>query len=173
VIRGVLQIEDFEALVVTLENIPDIDAQPENFIEQREVFKNMTIYVSSKYTSNTSRTFIGRGSEAGVVLLTLLNEDPEANIFDNYIATDPSIEFINSAINLIQNNRVQANMLNKKLHFSFSLTNNRTTCLALINSFLDAQYPWLEFSYVEYTNSSYNNTYLTSYAVGLEFVYKE
>ena len=173
VIRGVLQIEDFEALVVTLEKIPDIDAQTGNFIEQHEVFKNMTIYVNGKYTSNTSRTFIGKGSEAGVVLLTLLNEDPDANIFDNYIATDPPSSFNNVVINMNQNNSVQANMLNKKLHFSFSTSNNRTTCLALINSFIEAQYPWLEFGHVEYSNSNYENTYPTSYRAGLEFVYKQ
>ena len=173
VIRGVLQIEDFEALVVTLENVPDIDAKPNTFIKHFEVFRNMTIYVNGKYTNNTSRTFIGKGSEAGVVLQTLINEDPEANIFDNYIATDSPASFNNVVINLNQNNGVQENMLNKKLHFSFSTSNDRTNCNALINSFEEAQYPWLKFQYVEYTNSDYENTYPTSFADGLEFVYKQ
>jgi len=173
VIRGVLQIEDFEALVVTLENIPNIDAKPNTFKRYFEVFRNMTIYVNGKYTNNTSRTFIGKGSEAGVVLQTLLNEDPEANIFDNYIATDSPASFNNVVINLNQNNSVQENILDKKLHFSWSTSNDRTNCLALINSFEEAQYPWLKFQYVEYTNSDYENTYPTSFADGLEFVYKQ
>jgi hypothetical protein len=173
VIRGVLQIEDFEALVVTLENIPNYDAKPLTFIKHFEVFRDMTIYVNGKYTNNTSRTFIGKGSEAGVVLQTLLNEDPEANIFDNYIATDSPASFNNVVINLNQNNSVLENMLNKKLHFSFSTSNNQTNCLALINSFQEAQYPWLKFQWVEYTNSDYENTYPTSFGDGLEFVYKQ
>ena len=173
VIRGVLQIEDFEALVVTLENIPDIDATPNKFIEYNEVFRDMTIYVNGKYTNNTSRTFIGKGSEAGVVLQTLLNEDPEANIFDNYIATDSPASFNNVVIDLNKNKSVQENMLNKKLYFSFSTSNNQTNCLALIMSFEEAQYPWLKFHSFEYTKTNFENTYPTSFADGLEFVYKQ
>jgi len=173
VIRGVLQIENFEALVVTLNDIPNIDAQPETFEDHRDVFEKMTIYVNSNYTNNTSRTFIGKGSEGGVVLLTLLNEDPEANIFENYIVTDSPTSFNNVAIDLNQNNSVQKNMLNKKLHFSFSTSNDQAICQALINSFEEAQYPWLEFQSERYLNSDYENTYPTSFGDGLEFVYKQ
>ena len=41
VIDGVQQIEGSDALVVSLENIPDIDAEPETFQDQYEVYKNM------------------------------------------------------------------------------------------------------------------------------------
>lgn len=173
VIRGVLQIGNFEALVVTLDDIPNINAQPGTFAGHRDLFRNMAIYVNSKYTNNTSRTFIGRGSEGGVVLLTLINEDPVANIFDNYIVTDSPSSFNDIAIDMNQNNSVQENMLNNKLHFSFSTSNDLTNCQTLINSFEEAQYPWLEFQSVRYTNSDYENTYPTSYSDGLEFVYKQ
>ena len=58
VIDGVQQIQGFDALVVSLENIPDIDAEPETFQDQYEVFRNMASYVDGKYTNNSSRTFI-------------------------------------------------------------------------------------------------------------------
>jgi len=58
VIDGVLQLKDFEALVVTLDNIPDIDAEPETFQEHYDIFKNMTFFVDTNYTNNTSRRFI-------------------------------------------------------------------------------------------------------------------
>ena len=48
VIDGVEQIQGFDALVVSLENIPDIDAEPETFQNQYEVFKNMASYVDGK-----------------------------------------------------------------------------------------------------------------------------
>ena len=59
---------------VTLENIPDVDAEPETFQEHYELFKNMTSYVDGKYTDNSSRTFIGKGSESGIVLMALFHE---------------------------------------------------------------------------------------------------
>ena len=39
---GILQIERFYALVVSLENIPDIDTEPETYLEHWNVFKNIT-----------------------------------------------------------------------------------------------------------------------------------
>ena len=46
VIDGVRQIGGFDALVVSLDGIPDIDAEPETFQNQYEVFKNMALMLT-------------------------------------------------------------------------------------------------------------------------------
>jgi len=63
VIDGVEMLLGFDALVVTLEDHLDIDSKPEEYQEYYDTFNNMTSYVDGKYTNNTSRTFIGKGSE--------------------------------------------------------------------------------------------------------------
>ncbi|MFK5855445.1 MAG: hypothetical protein QM503_04885 [Bacteroidota bacterium] len=173
VVTGVDKIEGFDALAVTLEEHLNIDAKPEAFQEYYEIFKNMTSYVDSNYTSNTSRTFIGRGSEAGIVLMALFLEDSEISIFDNFIVTDPSPSFTDTVVNMIENNDFPKNRLNKKLHFSFSTSNNRAKCTKLINLLNKAQYPWLQFKSIEYTNNDYENTYPISFAAGLKYIFKK
>ena len=173
VIDGVQQIQGFDALVVSLENIPDIDAEPETFQDQYKVFKNMASYVDRKYTNNSSRTFIGKGSEAGIVLMSLFLENPETSVFDNFIVTDPSPKYASAIINLIEKDNIPKNKLNKKLHFSFSTSNDRAKCIKLINLINEAQYQWLQFESIEYTNSDYENTYPVSYAEGIKFVFNK
>ena len=173
VIDGVLQIEGFDALVVTLENIPDIDAEPETFQEHYEVFKNMASYVDDKYTNNSSRTFIGRGSESGVVLMTLFLESSETSVFDNFIVTDPSPKYSLAIINLIEKDTIPKNKLNKKLHISYSTSNNRAICNKLIKLISEAQYLWLQLESIEYTDSNYENTYPISYAAGIKYVFNK
>jgi len=173
VIDGVRQIEGLDALVVTLEDIPDIDAEPETFQDNYEVFKNMASYVDTKYTNNASRTFIGKGSEAGLVLMALFLENPNTSVFDNFIVTDPSPKYATAIINLIEEDNIQKNKLNKKLHFSFSTSNDRAKCTKLINLINQAQFTWLQFESIEYTNSDYENTYPISFAAGLKYVFHE
>ena len=173
VIDGVQQIEGFDALVVTLENILDIDAEPETYQDHYEVFKNMASFVSEKYTNNASRTFIGKGSESGVVLMTLFLENSETSVFDNFIATDPSPKYASAIVDLIENDNVSKNKSNKKLHFSFSTSNDRTKCTKLINTIAEAQYPWLQFESIEYTNSNYENTYPISFADGIKYIFNK
>ncbi len=173
VIDGVKQIQGFDALVVSLENIPDIDAEPETFLGQYEVFKNMASYVDSKYTNNSSRTFIGKGSESGIVLMALFLENPETSVFDNFIVTDPSPKYASAIINLIEKDNFPKNKLNKKLHFSFSTSNDRAKCTKLINLIKEAQYQWLQFESIEYTNSDYENTYPISYAAGIKYIFNK
>jgi hypothetical protein len=88
VIEGVEQIEGFEALVVSLENIPDIDALRGDFWEYYNIYRDMASYVDGRYTNNTTRTFIGRGSESGIVLLALFKDSSETPVFKNFIVTD-------------------------------------------------------------------------------------
>ncbi len=173
VIDGVQQIDGFDALVVTLENIPDIDAEPETFKNHYEVYKNLTFYVDANYTNNSSRTFIGKGSESGVVLMALFLESSEKSVFDNFIVTDPSPKYASAIINLIEKDNISKNRLNKKLHFSFSTSNDRTKCTKLINLIKEAQYQWLQFESIEYTNSDYENTYPISYAAGIKYVFNK
>ena len=173
VIDGVLQIEGFDALVATLENIPDFDAKPETFQDQYEIFKNMASYVDGKYTNNSSRTFIGKGSESGIVLMALFLGNPETSVFDNFIVTDPSPKYASAIINLIEKDNILKNKLNKKLHFSFSTSNDRTKCTKLINLINTAQYPWLQFESIEYTNSNFENTYPISFAAGIKYIFNK
>ncbi len=172
VIKAVQKISGLDALVITLDAHLDIDAQPNTFEAHYEVFKNMTKYVDANYTDNTSRTFIARGSEAGIVLLALLSEDQASPVFNNFISTDSPSSFNDAVMDLIEGSNVPEYLEDKKLHFSFSTSNNRSNCLELINSFEEAKYSWLKFESVEYT-STFETTYPTSFAKGLKFVFEE
>ncbi len=173
VIDGVQQIQGFDALVVTLEEHLDIDAKPKVFQEYYDTFKNMTSYVDGKYTNNTSRTFIGRGSEAGLVLMTLFLENPKTSVFDNFIATDSPGTFNSTIVDMIEKDDFPKNKLNKKLHFSFSTSNDYDQCTKMINTINEAQYPWLQFESIEYTNSNYENTYPISFAAGIKYSFNK
>jgi len=173
VIDGVNQIPEFDALVVTLEEILDIDAEPELYQEHYNIYKNMVSFVKANYSNNNSRTFIGKGSEAGVVLMALFIESSETSLFDNFVVTDPSPKYASAIIDLIENDSIPINKSNQKLHFSFSTSNDREKCTKLINLITEAQYPWLQFESIEYTNSDYEHTYPISYAEGLEYIFKK
>ena len=162
-----------DALVVSLKEIADIDAEPESFQEHYEIYKNMALFVDGKYTKNQSRTFIGKGSECGVVIKAMFIENSENSVFDNFIATDPSGLYAKEVIRMIEDNDFPQNKGNKKLHFSFSTSNDRIRCTRLINLINEAQYPWLQFESVEYTDSNYENTYPVSFAVGIKYIYQE
>ncbi|SEP66814.1 hypothetical protein SAMN05421824_0009 [Hyunsoonleella jejuensis] len=173
VVAGVKQIEGFDALVVSLENIPDIDAEPEIFQDQYEVYKNMTSFVDTNYTTNSTRTFIGRGSEGGLVLMALFIENKETAVFENFIVTDPSPNYASAIIELIEKDTISINQLGKKLHYSFSTSNDRAKCTKLIDLIKDSNYKWLHFESKEYTNSNYENTYPIAYAEGIKYVFNK
>jgi hypothetical protein len=173
VVAGVQQIKGFDALVVTLEEHLDIDSKPEAFQEYYDIFRNMTSYVDGIYTNNTSRTFIGRGSEAGIVLMTLFLENSESSVFENFIVTDPPGSFNSAVIQMIEKDNFPKNKQSKRLHFSFSTSNNYDECTTLINMINEAEYPWLQFESSEYTNSNYDNTYPASFAAGIKYVFNK
>jgi hypothetical protein len=173
VVEGVRQIQGFDALVITLEEHLDIDSKPKAFQEYYDIFKDMTSYVDGRYTDNTSRTFIGRGSEAGIVLMTLFLEYSESSVFENFIVTDPAGSFNATVIQMIEKDDFPKNKLNRKLHFSFSTSNNHDQCTKLIKLIEVAEYPWLEFESLEYTNSNYENTYPASFAAGIKYVFNK
>jgi hypothetical protein len=105
--------------------------------------------------------------------MALFVEDAKNSVFDNFIATDPSPEFYFSITSIIANDDFPQNKSNKKLHFSFSTSNDRAKCNKLIDLINEAQYPWLQFESIEYTNSNYENTYPVAYAAGLKFIFGE
>jgi len=173
VVAGVRQIQGFDALVITLEEHHDIDAEPQAFQEYYDVFKNLASYVDGKYTNNISRTFIGRGSEAGIVLMTLFFESSKASVFESFIVTDPAPSFTSAVIQMIEEDNFPKDKLNRKLHFSFSTSNDYDLCTKLISLLEEAQYPWLKYETVVYTDSNYENTYPVSFAAGLEYIFTE
>jgi len=164
VIEGVQQLPDFEVLVVSLDGIPDIDAEPESYQKHYEIYKDMAAHINNKYTDNPSRTFIGKGSEGGVVLMALFIESSASSTFDYFIVTDPSPKYATEIIRMIENEDFPQKKMNKKLHFSFSTSNDRAKCTQLIKLIKDAKYPWLEFEAIEYTESDYENTYPMAFA---------
>lgn len=172
VIEGIGQNQGLDALVVSLDGIPNIDAEPENYKEHYTIFKNMATYVGNKYTSNSSRTFIGKGSESGVVLMTLFTEESESSLFDNFIVTDPSPKYSDAIINLIQNGSFPRSKHNKKLHFSFSTSNDREKCIKLIKLIKESKFDWLQFESIEYTGSNFENTYPISYTAGIKYIFQ-
>ncbi len=172
VIDGVRQIQGKDALVVSLEEILDIDAEPSSFQQHYDIFKNMASYIDGKYTNNTSRTFIGKGSESGVVMMALFLEDSESSMFDNFIATDPSGLYGSAIIKILENEDFPKNKQNKKLHFSFSTSNDYNMCTNIIKLINDARYPWLKFESIEYKNSNYENTYPVAFAEGIRYIFQ-
>ncbi|MCB2204604.1 hypothetical protein KQI65_07635 [bacterium] len=171
VINGVRQIEGLDALVVSLDGIPDIDAEPGAFREHYGIYRDMASFVDGKYTNNPSRTFIGKGSEAGVVLMALFQGSEESAVFDNFIATDPSPHYSAALIQLLESGDIPAYKTPKKLHISFSKSNDRTLCTNLITQIEKADCPWLQVESVEYTDSDYEHTYPTSYAAGIRYLF--
>jgi hypothetical protein len=105
--------------------------------------------------------------------MALFHESQESSVFENFIATDPSTLYTSKIMEMIENEDFPKNKPNNKLHFSFSTSNNRAQCIKLINLINDAQYSWLQFESVEYTDSNYENTYPISYAAGLKYVFDD
>ncbi len=174
VIKGAYQVEGLKPLIITLEEHMNIDAAPKDFQEYSDVYKNMASYVDDNYTSNTSRTFIARGSEAGHVLLTLFLEEKETSVFQNFIATDPARSYINEVIRIIENEDFPQSKENKKLHFSFSFADDYyDDNINLINTINEQEYPWLKFESIEYKHLIYENAYPTAFADGIKFVFED
>lgn len=172
VIDSVNQIEGLNALVATLEEIPEVRAELSNYQEFADVFRDMADHIDENYATSTSRTFIGRGHEAGVLLLELLGEGPDESAFDNYVGTDSPTDFTRAAVSILRTEDFSQAASSKKLHFSFSAANNVFAQTLLADLVDEAGYPWLEFESVFYSDSHFNNTYPTAFADGLKFVFE-
>jgi hypothetical protein len=173
VIEAVARVEGVNALVVTLEERPDVDAGPYTFRQHYELFRDMARHVDGTYTDNPSRTFIGRGSEAGIVLFSLFGGDPQAAVFDNFVVTDPSPQYASAVIDILEDGEAPEATTGKRLHFSFSTSNDYFKSTKLIDLISEADFPWLQFASVYYSDLEYEETYPVSFAAGLEFVFGE
>ena len=111
--------------------------------------------------------------EGGLVLMALFIENKETEVFDNFIVTDPSPKYASAIIQLIEKGSISENKSNKKLHYSFSTSNDRARCIKLIDLIKDANYQWLQVESIEYTKSNYENTYPISYAAGIKYVFNK
>lgn len=171
VIRAVKQYEGFSALVVTLEAHLDIDVGPLEFEEYYQLFKDMALHVDGIYTNSPSRTFIGRGSEGGVVLLSLFHEDSVGSVFDQFIVVDPSPASSFAAKNVIENDSFPQNKGPKKLHYSFSSDNDIDECKELIDIIKNAEYSWLEFGSQEYPLNVYEDSYPYAFVDAIRFCF--
>lgn len=173
VIDAVQEVKGLNALVVSLEEVADIDAVPNQFEEHYNIYKNMTRYINSNYSDNTSRTLIARGSESGIVLMSLFLMETETTTFENFVGTDPSGLYSTAIIDMLKKNDFPKNKQPKNLHFSFSTSNDRKKCTEIISLIDKADYPWLTFKSTHYSNSNYENTYPIAYAEGLKFVFQK
>jgi hypothetical protein len=171
VIDSVNQIDGLNALVATLEGIPDIQAHPGAYQEYAGLFRDMANHIDANYTNSPSRTFMGRASEAGIVLLELFGEDPDDGVFDNYLATDPPERFTAAVVSILETEDFSQAATSKKLHLSFSDGNNVYALTQLADLIDQADYPWLEYESVYYPDSYFTDTYQTAFADGLRFAF--
>ena len=172
IIAIVKSIENLDAVVVTLKDLIDLETDPSMIADQYQLFKDMAGYVDDNYTNNSSRTFIGRGSEGGLIQLALLEEDPSSAIFDNFISTDPSDPFINNMLFKIQNGTVPDYVETKKFHFSYSADANIANCRALEDLINEADFDWLNFSSIYYQDNIFEDAYPDAFNDGLQFVFQ-
>ncbi|MBT8208240.1 MAG: hypothetical protein HKN94_10950 [Acidimicrobiales bacterium] len=170
VIDSVKQINGLKALVATLEERPNITPSPSAYQEHVDLFRDMANHVDSTYTDNPSRTFIGRGFEAGIVLLDLFGEGPEDAGFDNYVATDVESGFATEVRGVLESEDFSDATTSKRLHFSFSASNNVRLMTELTDLIDQAEYPWLEFESVYYSDLGFFNAYPTAFTDGLAYV---
>ena len=85
----------------------------------------------------------------------------------------PSPKYTSAIISLIENGKIPNNKSIKKLHFSYSKSNDRVKCTKLISVIKEAQYPWLQFESIEYTNSDYEHTYPISFGAGINYIFNK
>ena len=161
-----------EALVITLNEILDIDAEPQSFEIHFQMYRDLVSAVDAKYSTDSSRTLIGKGSESGLVMMALFTETPETSLFDNFIATDPSGHYATAILNQIENENIASPKSNKKLHFSFTSSNDYPKCSKIIGSIEEAAFPWLEFKSEKYRDRTYENAYPHAYAEAIEVVFE-
>ncbi|WP_297691980.1 hypothetical protein [uncultured Eudoraea sp.] len=157
------------ALVITMSEYKTNEMiLPRDFQEYSDIFKSMTSYVDGRYSSNTSRTFIARGNEANMVLMTLFFEEPEASVFQNFIATDAL--HVGDMQAMLETEDVPLENENKKLHYS---NTDEARNAAVINAIIELELPWLEFESVTYPNMTFENGYPTAFTDGIKFIFED
>lgn len=120
--------------------------------------------------STPSRTFLGRGSEAGIVLLELFGDGPDNASIENYVATEAPGSFMSTVINLLETEDFSAATSPRRLHLSYSTTNDQRRATELANLIHESEYEWLEYESVSYSDSDYEHAYPTAFTDGLAIV---
>ena len=171
VIAGCKQISGLDVLVITVADLDPNMNVVSDFQEFYDIYNDLISYVETSYTTNDSRTLIGRGSAASMVLATLFMEEQETTVFQNFIATAvPGLGYFNEIV--VKGDFPQAKA-NKKLHFSLDGESNYELNMKFINTLNEKAYPWLEFGWSEYPDLHFTNSYPTAYADGIKFIFEE
>jgi len=166
---GAVKNIQLNALVITLNDYKENKMTlPGEFQEYGDIFRSMTSYVDEHYTSNTSRTFIGRGNEANMVLMTLFFEEPESSVFQNFIATDAL--HVGDMQALLEREAIPQENESKRLHYS---NTDEARNAAVINAMREIELPWMEFEFVNYPNMTYENGYRQAFTDGIKFIFED
>lgn len=166
---GAVKNIQLNALVITLNEYKDNKmVLPGEFQEYGDIFRSMTSYVDEHYTGNISRTFIGRGNEANMVLMTLFFEEPESSVFQNFIATDAL--HVGDMQALLEREAIPQENENKKLHYS---NTDEERNAAVINAMMEQELLWLEFEFVTYPNMTVENGYNMAFVDGIKYIFEE
>ena len=170
VIEGVNKVSGLDALVITVEDLDPNMNVIFDYQEFYDIYNDLISYVETNYTTNDSRTLIGRGSAASMVLATLFMEEQETTVFQNFVATAvPGLAYFNEI--MAKGDFPQAKT-NKKLHFSLDGESNYELNMKFINTLNEKAYPWLEFGWSEYPDLHFTNSYPTAYADGIKFIFE-
>jgi len=171
VIDAVKAIIGFDAIVVTLAEHHNISTQSGNTPEYFSLFKSLAAYVDANYETNASKTLIGRGSEAGVILLSLFQESGESHNFTNFVVTGPPTEFISLVNTMVTEGNFPNDKENMRLHYSFSENYELSRNTRMINNIQAKNYPWLTFGSAEYPDLTFETAYPRAYTEGIKFVF--
>jgi len=170
VINGVSKLLQVDAAIVSLAVHHDISVQITHSSEYFELFKELAAYVDANYRVGPSKTLIGRGSEGGMVLLSLFQEIGASHGFGNFIAHDPPADFINYVTSLVESDTFPQDKSDMRLHYSFSNDYELAANNLMIDKIQIRNYGWLKFGYDSYPNLSFEEAYPTAYADGIAFI---
>ncbi len=169
-IKGVQSVNEFKALVITLRDLIDYqDVSPNTDPDHRDLFYDLVNYVDANYSTNNSRTFVGRGKVGRFVLRTLF--DYESPVFQNFIVSD--ISATTYFRDLLEQKDFTEDIGNKKLHYSFTSTRSKELNMEVIDAINAKGFTWLEFEYREYPELVYPNAPPIVFEDGLKFLFED
>lgn len=171
VVEASKSIVGFEAIVVGLADLHNISTHTGNTSDYFSLFKDLATYVDDSYGLKGSKTLVGRGSEAGVILLSLFQESGESHDFKNFVVTGPPTDFIMVANTLITDETFPMDKENMRLHYSFSDNYELSRNNRMIKHIQEKAYPWLAFKSAEYPDLTFETAYPQAYAHGIQFVF--
>ena len=172
-INAMKLLSGFDAVVVTLKDHLNIDPKPTDSQEYFNLFKDMASYVDENYKTNSSRTLVGRGSEGGMILMSLFQESNVSDVFQNFVVTDTPIDFVDHVNAMMINENFPLDKNGVRLHYSFSNNYELVRNTTFINRMEAKNYPWLSLQINEYPNLIFEEAYPTAFSDGLKFIYNK